>query len=187
MRPLTVDDYTQRTNNQPMNLGAVGERVRVWRIEKRWTQAKLAEKAKVSLGTVQALEDAINRTHPRQTSPDKLQAIAKALGRSVDDLIRDRNVIEPTNPLLKGLNDEHLEEARWYALARKRTREVVDLLMEHGADDRVASLLLRILALPSETIPLIENFVASTAEVHPSPPAEEKKPKPADKHSLHRG
>lgn len=180
MRLLTVDDYTHRANNQPMKLAEVGERVRVFRLEKRWTQAALAKKANVSLGTVQALEDAVNRSRPRQTSPEKLQAIARALGKSVDDLIRDRGVIEPSNPLLKGLNDEHLEIAQWYMRARKRTRELVDDLVAKPDDPRLIQLLLRIERLPTALLPQVEGWVESLTDESRPPhtrPAESNKPK----------
>ena len=165
MRILTVDDYAQRAKNRPMNLRDVGNRVRARRTEQRMTQMQLAEKARVGLGTVQALEDAVNRKRPRQTSPENLQKIAKALDWQLDDLLTDNKMIEPSNPLLKGLNDEHLEVAQWYMKARKKTRAHIDALMAHGEDDRITSLMTRLQNMSPEARRAIEDFIPTAEAV----------------------
>ncbi len=114
VRLLSVDDYAHTANNHPVNIREIGKRVRLRRVELGITQAELADKAKVGLGTVQALEDAPKRKQPRQTSPQNLEKIAKALSVSVENLIAGKDSIAPADPLLVGLNREDLQIARAY-------------------------------------------------------------------------
>lgn len=168
MRVLSIDDFTQAANNRRMNLREIGQRVKLRRVELNWTQGKLAEEADVALGTVQALEAAAllpKHKKPRQTSPENLQKIAKALQRSLDDLIADRRPIDPKNPLLEGLNEEHLEIARSYRNARRHVRERIELLLGNKEDDRLTKLIVLLYKLPPEDLDLVEQLTQQFAQL----------------------
>lgn len=169
MHALSVDDYRQRANNQRMNLGEIGKRVRVRRVELRMTQEELAAKAEVGLGTVQALEDAPNRKNPRQTLPDNLQKIAKALKCSLDDLIKDKTTIDRGDPLLIGLNDEDLVIARGFHDATTALRQRVSALLRNSESDEVSGFVNRVLRLGADDFKAIDGML-STLEARRSVP-----------------
>jgi putative transcriptional regulator len=59
-------------------------RIRDFRLEKQWTQEKLAQKARVTFSTISLLE----RGH-RNPSPLVAYRIAKALGRDLQEVFPD--------------------------------------------------------------------------------------------------
>lgn len=146
MRLLSVDDYTQRPNNQPMKWADIGKRVKLRRVDKGLTQEELATKAKVGLGTVQALEDAPNRRTPRQTTPRKLQQIADALEMPLDDLIVGRESISASDARLDRLTDEDIDVARLFHESVTDVRNCALALFRDGK----AHIGLRLCLLPSE-------------------------------------
>lgn len=157
MRLLSVDDYAQRHNNQPMKWAAIGKRVKVRRTEKGWTQEELAKKAKVGLGTLQALESAAKEDGPpRQTTPEKLQLIAEALGLSLDDLIAGRDPIRSTDPELVGLNDEDISVARSFHEAVTDVRNYALALFREGK----SNIGVRVSLLPAELRMPVDALVA---------------------------
>lgn len=164
MRLVIVDDHTHSAKNQPVNLGAFGKRVRIRRTELDWTQEELALKADVGLGTVQALEDAANRKAPRQTSPQNLEKIAKALGRTLDDLITGREIIAASDPRRDKLTAEDLEIARLYHDAMTATRQRAEVILRGAGDDRASAIWLRLQRLPPEFFATFEALLASTEE-----------------------
>jgi len=141
MRTLGVDYGAHAKNNPPMNYGDIGRRVRVWRAEKGWTQEKLADEAKVGLGTVQALEDAPNRERPRQTQTEKLEQVAKALGRTLDELIKGKREAPQIDPIL---SDEDLDIATMFHHARTSRRTLVDALLRARIDHRIVEAVVKL-------------------------------------------
>jgi transcriptional regulator with XRE-family HTH domain len=156
-----------------MNLGDIGKRVRLRRVELGLTQAELADNADVALGTVQALEDAANRKHPRQTSPENLEKIAKALKRTLNDLIKGSEPIAPNDPRLEKLGDEDLEVARlFHDLSTPRRLRVLSVL--RGAEtDRVASIATRLTSMQAmrvDIVPQIEQLISAADRRATAPP-----------------
>ncbi len=68
-------------------MSSLGERIRERRIELRWTQDTLAEKARISKGFLSDLEN-----NNRSIGADRLLDIAKVLGLSLDFLMKGENV-----------------------------------------------------------------------------------------------
>jgi transcriptional regulator with XRE-family HTH domain len=65
-----------------MNAKLVGERVRALRKSKNWSQEQLAEKAKVSQGTLSRIENG-----SVDMRLDTLSSVAAALGAKIYDLL----------------------------------------------------------------------------------------------------
>lgn len=175
MELVSVDDSGQRPNNVRMTHDErvrIGLKLKSLRVEKGLDQAQLAEEKKldISVGTVQAIENA-----KYEVKDSNIEKVARFFGTSLRKLLQpDGAIIEPTNPLLKGLNDEHLEVARWYMQARKRTRELIDALMSRGDDARLTNIFLRVEQLPPESWPELEKWIATTKEMGDRPTGESK-------------
>jgi len=97
--------------------GRLGARLRGLRTEHNLTQLEIAERAGISVGTVQTIESGA-----RETRDENVDAVARALGTSLTALLQQPHV-DPTDPLLKGLNREDLEIARLYHDAPSPVRE----------------------------------------------------------------
>src|SRR5262249_37633116 len=155
---VTVDECAQAENNAPMNLRRIGKRVQLRRVEFGLTQEALAKKAKVGLGTLQALEDAPNRKRPRQTSTEKIEDIAKALKWTLNDLINEG--IEPSDPRLVGLNDEDFVVARmFHDLSSTRKLRVLAILRT-PEKDRVAAIALQLPTIDERVLASFEKMMA---------------------------
>lgn len=159
IQPLSVDCHAQAGQNQPVNLGEVGKRVRVRRVELELTQEELADKAKVGLGTVQALEAAATRKKPRQTSTPKLEKIAKALGYTLDALLKNKRDVPPAHPLLVDLTDEDLLIARAYHHAKTPMRQRIAGLLRDGENEQSVALMQRIEKLSPMERTMIEGLI----------------------------
>jgi transcriptional regulator with XRE-family HTH domain len=124
IQPLTVDPVVQVADNPPrLNLSTIGKRVRLLRVDQGLTQEALATKAKVSVGTLQKLEEA-GKTGvvSRATTTARIERIAAALGVSLDDLLDQATAVKPTDPRLKDLTEEGLLIARLYRVADTHVR-----------------------------------------------------------------
>src|SRR5262252_4478893 len=106
--------------------------LRAWRRIRGLTQADLATRAGVSIGTVRAAERAT-----RATNPASLTALAQALGLSYDDLVAGAR---PMPPAMPDLNPEDLAIARAYhhAATDIRTRVRFCLQAQAVPDDQRA-------------------------------------------------
>jgi len=105
-------------------LQALGKRVERLRFEiKGCNRTTLAKKAGVTVATVRACE-----TGRKVTQPDKLSAIAKALGVSVKRLEAD----DTKDPRLKNWSDEDYEIGLWYHHAPRALKNRIWALQEVG-------------------------------------------------------
>jgi len=147
-----------------MNLGEIGKRVRLRRVELGWTQQQLARKAKVALGTVQALEDAANRKHPRQTTARNLEKIAKALERSIDDLLKNSADVAPTDPLYVGLSKEDLLIAHRFHDADTPTRLLTQRVLRGEITDVQVAFAERIAKLTSDDRTTLDGLIRGLEE-----------------------
>jgi transcriptional regulator with XRE-family HTH domain len=95
----------------------IGGRLRSLRIEQGLDQIELAKRAKISTGTVQTIEWGI-----RKNKDENIDAVARVLGTTLAAL-EQKPHINPTDPLLKGLNREDLEIARAYHEASTAVRD----------------------------------------------------------------
>lgn len=142
----------------------VGRKLAAIRVEKKLDQRQAAKlkSVKLGVGTVQAIEN--NWYEVKERNIDKLAA---GLGASLEKLLREirrDTTLEPDNPLLEGLNEEHLEIARWYMKARKRTRELVDAVVARGDDQQLINTLLKVENLPVDALPLLETWIGTMTE-----------------------
>jgi transcriptional regulator with XRE-family HTH domain len=65
--------------------GALGRNLKRLRAARGWSQPELAKRSGVSLGFVRSLEQG----HRRESTVGYAQALARALGVTVDDLLRE--------------------------------------------------------------------------------------------------
>lgn len=155
---VTIDMLHYGAQASLVNLGEIGKRVRGLRAELGLTQQQLADKAKIAIGTLQALEAAPRQKRPRQTSNENIERIAKALGKTFDDLTADRNQIAADNPLLDKLTDEDLLIARAYHDARTSMRQRVESLLLRGEPVRLTRLA-ELLRSREDLWPLLETMI----------------------------
>jgi len=86
-------------------LQAQGLRVKKLRLDKGWNRTLLARKAGVTISTVRTCEEG-----SKNTQPEKLKAIASALGVSAKRLEAD----DSKDPRVKGWHDEDYEIGAWF-------------------------------------------------------------------------
>jgi transcriptional regulator with XRE-family HTH domain len=103
-------------------LQQLGERVAQVRRQKGWNRTTLARKAAVTVTTLRGCEDG-----SKVTQPDKLQAIAKALGVPVS-----RFEIDERDPRVKHWTDEDYEIGNWYHNAPRALKNRVWALHDVG-------------------------------------------------------
>lgn len=136
----------------------LGLKLRALRVERGLRQVDAAEKAGLSVGTLQAIEG--TRGHVKD---DNVEKLAKIYGTSALKILKKIDEpVTPTNPLLKGLNEEHLDIAQRYKDARKRVRAAIELILSREDDSQLATVLLQIAALPPESRAHLEQVLAAT-------------------------
>jgi transcriptional regulator with XRE-family HTH domain len=128
----------------------IGRKLRALRIERGLDQIPAAEKAGISVGTLQAIE--IPKKHDVKDS--NIEKYAQVFGTTVTKLLKaDAAALSPTDPRLDDLNDEHLDIARSYMRAKRLPRQAIEVLLSHPAtEDALSAILLRLHALPPERV-----------------------------------
>jgi transcriptional regulator with XRE-family HTH domain len=104
------------------SLQQLGERVTDLRRQKGWNRTTLARKAAVTVTTLRGCEEG-----SKVTQPDKLRAIAKALGVSVSRFEADER-----DPRVKHWTDEDYEIGNWYHNAPRQLKNRVWALHDVG-------------------------------------------------------
>lgn len=99
---------------------AIGERVAQLRRSRGWNRTTLAARARVTVTTIRGCEDAT-----RVTQPDKLRAIAKALGVPVQRL-----EVDDKDPRVKHWTEEDYEIGNWYHNAPRALKNRLWALQE---------------------------------------------------------
>jgi transcriptional regulator with XRE-family HTH domain len=99
---------------------AIGERVQALRRAKGWNRTSLAARAEVTVTTIRGCEEGT-----KVTQPDKLRAIAKALGVPMSRL-----EVDEKDPRLKHWNDEDYEIGNWYHNAPRAVKNPIWVLHE---------------------------------------------------------
>jgi len=133
----------------------LGLKLRALRVERGLRQIDAAKKAKLAVGTLQAIE----RNHGN-VKDRNLDELAKVYGTTVLKILNKVDEpISPTNPLLKGLNEEHLDIAQRYKDARKRVRAAIELLLTRVDDNRLAALILKLETLAPDALTHLEHVL----------------------------
>lgn len=95
--PLTVKALSRPYKHPKMS---IGEKIRLARREKNWSQKKLAKKVNVSLQTINNWEN-----KHFKTNTDALQKIAQATNKPISYFMEDKNKICPTPEIEQALQD----------------------------------------------------------------------------------
>lgn len=165
MELLSIDTFREGPKNWHMTDAerkSIGRKLRALRIERGLDQIPAAEKAGLSVGTLQSIETP--KKHPdgrlvevRDSNVEKYAAI---FGTTVKKLLRPEGELSPTDPRLVDLNDEHLDIARRFAFGRRLPREAVEVLLSHPpAEEVLAKLLLRLATLPPERVHELDRWL----------------------------
>ena len=159
MELVTVDSPDEPPKNWRMTDAErvrIGRKLKALRIERGLDQIPAAEKAGISVGTLQAIE--VPKKHDVRDS--NIEKYAQVFGTTVTKLLKPDAVLLPTDPRLDDLNDEHLDVARAYMRAKRRPREAIELLLSHPpAEDALINLLLRLATLPPERVHELDRWV----------------------------
>ena len=99
---------------------AIGERVEALRRARGWNRTSLAARAEVTVTTIRGCENGT-----KVTQPEKLRAIAKALGVPMSRL-----EVDEKDPRVKHWNDEDYEIGNWYHNAPRAMKNRVWALQE---------------------------------------------------------
>ena len=165
MELLTVDARDDRQKNVLVTveeLRIVGPKLRGMRVARRLKQSDVPKDPKaqgLKLGTLQAIESAWYGV--RDVNVEKY---ARFFGTTRDQLLQPDKpkTLTPTDPLLKDLNDEHLDIARRYMRARKRVRTAIELLLsDHPQEQRLTLLLEHLERSTPEQLARVEAWVAA--------------------------
>jgi transcriptional regulator with XRE-family HTH domain len=134
----------------------IGRKLRALRVERGLDQAAIAADAKVGIGTLQAIEGAWYDVRDHN-----IEKYARFLGTTLTKLLKadQPQVAAPSDPLLKDLNEEHLEIARSYMRARKRVRTCIELLLTHPAEEALTSLVMKLERFPADHLARIEGML----------------------------
>lgn len=142
-------------------LQRVGRELKAMRTKRGLRQVDVANdpKAEISLGTLQAIEGAWYEV--RDTNVDKYALFFGTTREKL--LLADKpKPVTPNDPLLEGLNDEHLGVARAYMRARKRVRTCVEILLStHPQEDHLTGLLLKLEQLPAERLVQVDAWLST--------------------------
>jgi transcriptional regulator with XRE-family HTH domain len=156
IQAVSVVDARRVTKNGPVLDAAkrkrIGARLRALRVEQGLDQIEVAQLAQISPGTLQTIEWGVREN--RETNIDK---VARVLGTSLDALEQKPHV-DPTDPLLKGLNREDLEIARDHheasSAVRERARSILrdrdPLALPDPSDEEIEALAHRVARLTAE-------------------------------------
>jgi len=142
----------------------IGRKLRAMRIERGLDQIPAAEKAGLSVGTLQAIENNRKR-HP--VKDGNIERYAQSFGTTIRRLLK-ADEIAPTDPRLDDLNEEHLEVARSYMRARRDVRHGVEVLLSHPASDNaLAQLLVKVCTLPPERVSELARLLTVAPDLFP--------------------
>lgn len=112
---------TAQSKNTAEELGTIGRRARLLRVERGWTQEELARRAGVTANTVRGFERA-----RLKTTTEAVTKILKALGTTRETLTSDPHVGDPA---LRNLNPEDFLVAQAYHHAPSKVRAYVTTLL----------------------------------------------------------
>jgi hypothetical protein len=169
MELLAVDASGQSPKNANVTveeLRIVGPKLRGMRVARGLKQADIPKDPKangLSLGTLQAIESAWYEV--RDANVEKY---ARFLGTTREQLRQPDKpkTLTPTDPLLKDLNDEHLEIARRYMRARKRVRTAIELLLgDHPQEQQLTLLLEKLERATPEQLTRVEAWLATADHI----------------------
>jgi len=134
----------------------VGRKLRAMRIERGLDQVEVARDPKVgmSVGTLQAIEGAWYDVRDHN-----IEKYAQFFGTSLTKLLRAEKPVAPTDPLLRDLNEEHLEVARHYMRARKRVRAAIELLLAQPTE-QLSAVVLKLEGLSADRLTQIEAILS---------------------------
>lgn len=145
----------------------VGKRLRDLRKTADLSQAAIAKRADISIGTVQTIERGL-----RQSYDSNIAAYARVFGTSIAALKR-KDAIPPNDPLLKDLNREDFEIARAYHEASSMVRHQARQLLRdrdpqeptEPLSDVAAAREARIAKLTPERQQLVDDLIAELEPV----------------------
>lgn len=155
----------------------IGPRVRLMRIQKGWQQRDLARAAGVSIRTLGSLERGDVRTQWAT-----LDAIAKALGTTIELLMQNPAPIAETDSRLRDLTDESLHNARKLLLSDLWVRLLVDEILSGKISRATVELSKRIARLPEDKRAAVVTAV-ELAESQPEPVAPKRKATKTKEHA----
>jgi transcriptional regulator with XRE-family HTH domain len=102
----------------------VGRRLQRLREEQGWRQEDVAKKAKIAVGTIQAIE-----YNKHNVTIENIAKYAAVFGVTVSQALHPDTVPSTVDPQWKDLNREHLAIARHYMRAVKAVRAAVEALL----------------------------------------------------------
>jgi transcriptional regulator with XRE-family HTH domain len=126
-------------------LQTLGKKITQLRLQKGWNRTTLAQKAGVTITTLRGLE-----TATKVTQPDKLRAVATALGVTVKRLETD----DTSDPRVRHWTDEDYEIGTWYHHAPRQVKQRLWALQEQPASA----------LLDPQFAPLLEGWPHLTAQ-----------------------
>jgi len=129
----------------------IGRKLRALRVEAGKYQIEIAQALKIHVKTLQAIENAWY-----EVKDSNIERYARYFHTSLTKLlVSETKPPSLAHPLLKDLNDEHLEIAHAYMKARRRTRQGIELLLRLPATEALSGLLLGLETADDRTIALI--------------------------------
>jgi transcriptional regulator with XRE-family HTH domain len=165
MNLVTVDPSGLNAKNLGMTddeRNRVGRKLRAMRVERGLHQTQVARKAGLGIGTLQAIEGAW-----RVVRDSNLEKLATFYGTTVMKVLRadEPKVLTPNNPMLRGLNEEHLEIAQGYKDARKRVRACIELLLESPDEEHLPNVVLQLATLEPDVLQHLRAFIATSPDI----------------------
>lgn len=139
----------------------IGRKLRALRTERGLDQVDVAADPKadgISVGTLQAIEGAWYEVRDQN-----IEKYARFFGTSMTKLLKadEPKAVTASDPLLKDLNEEHLEIARSYMRARKRTRASIELLLNHPDEEHLTSVIIQLGKLSPDALAQLETVLAA--------------------------
>ena len=127
----------------------IGRRLKAIRIERGLDQIPAAEKAGISVGTLQAIERNRQR-HPVKDS--NIEKYAQIFGTTIRKLLKSDEAA-PADPRVAEFNDEHIDVAWAYMRAKRMPRQAVEVMLSHPPfEEAMAAIVLRLATLPPERV-----------------------------------
>lgn len=143
----------------PEERARVGKKLRDLRLLRRLSQVEVVQAMpkgyRISVATLQAIEGVW-----RPVRDTKIECYAAYFDTSSTALLREDEPrpLQPTDPLLQDLHEEHLEIAQRYMRARKQVRASVELLLENqrAINAQLAALVLELATWSPANLALAE-------------------------------
>lgn len=159
MELVSVDQPAEAPQNWRMTDAErerIGRKLKALRVERGLDQIPAAEKAGISVGTLQAIE--VNRQR-HAVKDSNIEKYAGIFGTSIRKLLRS-DEIAPTDPRIADLNEEHLEVGRGYMRAKRLPRQAVEVLLSNpAAEEAISKLVLRLATLPPERVAELDRWL----------------------------